>query len=356
MVKVGYDAQAFLMPNGGGGKGVQLRNLLGPFTESFIGFASKGRHSSPYPLVREGLENYRMWQQLSLPISLMRYKIDLFLAPYNTAPLLLPPRVGLILVLHDTTMMKGFRKPTLRGRMVDFYTRSQIPPAIARSRVVLTVSEHARSEILRSFPRADVRVLPCTISLEWFRPTPLDGREGYLLMVTSSAPHKNAWGAIEAYADYARRTGINARPFKIVGLTHAADSYQQRLVSLGIADLVEFMPSMTESELRDLYRGAVALVLPSFSEGFGIPMLEAMASGTPVIAAQTASLPEVGGNAALYFDPKDRGDMTAALETVLADGQLREQMAREGVKRAEVYRPDVVRREVMAFWSEFAGI
>jgi glycosyltransferase involved in cell wall biosynthesis len=356
MVKVGYDAQAFLSPNGGTGKGLQLRNLLGPFIERFIGFASNAPNRSGFPLVQEGAARYSLWQQVSLPVSLLRHKIDLFLAPYNTAPFFLPSRVDLILVLHDTTMMKGFRKPDLRGRFVDFYRRSQIPGAVARSRVVLTVSEHARSEILDIFPQADIRVIPCTIGAEWFRPEPLGDREGYLLMVTSSAPHKNAWGAIEAYANYARRAGSNARPFKIVGLSREAVLYGEKLASLGVANLVCFMPFVTEIELKELYWGAAALLLPSFAEGFGIPMLEAMATGTPVIASRAASLPEVGGEAPFYFDPADSEEMTIALETVLSESRLREEMARNGVVRAEVYRPDAVGEQVMAFWKEFAGV
>ncbi len=181
MVKVGYDAQAFLMPNGGGGKGLQLRNLLGPYIESFVGFASSAPNCSGYPLVQEGPASYSLWQEVFLPISLMRHRIDLFLAPYNTAPFLLPHRVELILVLHDTIYMKGFRKTQIRARLADSYRRRQVSPAVARSRVVVTVSEHARSEILKEFPRADVRVIPCTIDSSWFQSQSLRERDGYLL-------------------------------------------------------------------------------------------------------------------------------------------------------------------------------
>jgi glycosyltransferase involved in cell wall biosynthesis len=356
MVKVGYDGQAFLSPNGGTGKGLQLRNLLGPYAESFVGFASNAPNRSGFPLVQEGAASYSIWQQVSLPTSLVRHKIDLFLAPYNTAPFFLPGRVDLALVLHDTILMKDFRKPDIRGRVFDRYRRFQIAPSVARSRVVLTVSEHARSEILDAFPQANVRVIPCTINDAWFRPKPLSGRKGHLLMVTSSVPHKNAWAAIEAYASYAHRAGDEARPFKIVGLSRQADAYRERAAPLGIASLLDFTPFVTESELRELYYGAAAVLCPSFAEGFGIPMLEGMATGTPVIAARATALPEVGGDAAFYFDPTNREEMTAALETVLGDSQMREEMARKGVVRADVFRPDTVGRKVIAFWKEFAGV
>ena len=85
-------------------------------------------------------------------------------------------------------------------------------------------------------------------------------------------------------------------------------------------------------------------------------MLEGMATGTPVIAARATSLPEVGGDAAFYFDHADSKDMTSAIETVLADGPLRQEMARKGLARATIYRPEVVHRQVTAFWNEFAGV
>ncbi len=356
MSRVGYDAQAFLSPNGGTGKGAQLRTLIGPFIDRFIGFASTDPNPSGMPLVQEGRQSYTLWQQLSLPKSLRRHKIDFFLAPYNVAPFYLPRGVELILVLHDTILMKKFVKPDLRGRLMDLYRRWQIPASVRRARIVLTVSGHAKSEILEAFPRADVRVISCTVPKVWFDPRPLKQRAGYLLMVTSSAPHKNAAGAIEAYASYVKRTGSGARPLKLVGLSGKAGAYQERLQHLGIAPLITFLPFLCERELISLYQDAAALLFPSYAEGFGIPMLEAMATGTPVIAARATSLPEVGGDAAYYFDPNSVNEMAAALETVLTDDGLREQMAAKGLVRAELYQPEVIGRQVMKFWEEVAGI
>ena len=356
MRRVGYDAQAFLSPNGGTGKGLQLRNLLGPYVDSFTGFASTGPNPSGMRLVQEGAAGYNLWQQFSLPGSLRRHRIELFLAPSNTAPLLLPRRTELILVLHDLILRKGFRKPDRKGRRMDAYRRWQIGPSVRRAGTVLTVSAHARAEILEAFPRADVQVIPCTIGEEWFRPRPLEGRAGYLLMVTSSAPHKNAPGAIEAYARYAQGAGESARPLRIVGMAKEAGAYQAMLRSYGVAGLVSFLPFVTEAQLLELYLGAGALLFPSFAEGFGIPMLEAMATGTPVIASSATSLPEVGGAAACYFDPLSMEEAVAALERVLGDDALREAMAQKGIERARVYHPEVVGRQVVAFWERVAAV
>jgi len=355
-LRVGYDAQAFLSPNGGTGKGVQLRNLIGPFLDQFIGFASTEPNPSGLPLIQEGAKGHTLWQQFSLPSSLRRHSIDLFLAPANVAPFYLHRSIDLVLVLHDTIHMMEFRKPDWKGRLWDQYRRWQIPASVRRARVVLTVSEYSRGEILRMFPKADVRVIPCTIGEAWFDPKPLKDRDGYILMVTSSAPHKNAPAALRGYAEYARRAGASAKPLRIVGLAKAAGQYREELAREGVADLVAFLPFLSEQQLIAAYRDAAALLFPSLSEGFGVPMLEAMATGTPIIASRAASLPEVGGDAACYFSPHDHKDIADSLYQVLSNEPLREEMARKGLNRVQDFAPGRVRKQVIAFWREIAGL
>jgi glycosyltransferase involved in cell wall biosynthesis len=356
MLKVGYDAQTFLCSNGGLGKGRQLRNLLGRHIDHFAGFATPAPNYSGVKLIQEGASRHRIWQQISLPSSLRRHKIDLFLAPENTAPFFLPSSVRLVLVLHDTIMLQGFRQRELKPRLMDVYIRRQVPASVSRAEVILTVSEYSRADILRIFPEANVRVIPCTIPESWFDSAPIEAREDFLLMVTSSAPHKNAEGAITGYAQYARLAGKSAAPMKIVGLSREAASYKPLLEELGIADLVCFMPFLDEGELRNLYRKARAVIVPSLAEGFGIPVLEAMASGTPVLCSKAASLPEVGGTAPFYFDPHKASDIGSAVESVMNDVSLRQTMAGLGLQRAQDFHPSVVSKVVDEFWSEVAHV
>lgn len=356
MKRVGYDAQAFLAANGGTGKGVQLRNLIGPFLDQFVGFASAEPNPSGMPLIQEGFAGHTMWQQFSLPGSLRRHGIEVFLAPGNVAPLYLPRRMELILVLHDTIQMQNYSARGMHARFMNAYRRWQIPVSVSRASIVLTVSEHSRQQILQLFPCANVRVIPCTLPERWFDARPLEERAGYLLLVTSSAPHKNAQGAITGYMEYARQAGTATRPLLVVGLAHQAAAYRQELESQGIADLVTFLPFLPEAELLRVYQDAAALLFPSFAEGFGIPMLEAMATGTPVIAARAGSLPEVGAEAACYFDPHSVNELSHALLRVLGDEELRQSMAARGLDRAGVYAPSAVREQVIAFWKEVSGV
>ena len=356
MLKVGYEAQAFLSSNGGTGKGLQLRNLIGPFVNQFVGFASSEPNRSGLAFVQEGASGYNLWQQFSLPASLRRHGIDVFLAPANVAPYLLSRKIDLILVLHDTILLQPFRSAGFKERVVNAYRRWQIPYSVKRASVVLTVSEHARGQILTAFPKADVRVIPCTIGAAWFQPKPLEGREGYLLMVTSSAPHKNAEGGMRGYAEFVKREAGKAPPLHIAGMANKAQLYRELLMRLAIIDKVTFLPYLSEAELMAQYHGAAALLFPSFAEGFGIPMLEAMATGTPVIAADNTSLPEVGGNAGRYFNPYKTAEIALALQAVLRDSEVAASMAAKGVVQASRYSPDIVEAQVIAFWRGFGGI
>ena len=356
MLRVGYDAQTFLCSNGGLGKGLQLRNLLGRHIETFAGFASTAPNHSGMRLIQEGAQRHRIWQQVSLPNSLRRHKIDLFLAPENTAPFWLPSSVRLILVLHDMIPLRGFQQRDLKPRLMDTYLRRQIPSSVSRAEVILTVSEYSRSEILRVFPDAHVRVIPCTIPESWFDPAPIEGREDFLLMVTSPAPHKNAAGAIAGYAEYVRLAGSSPAPMKVVGLSAEVELYRSLLEELEITDLVSFMPFLTEAELRGLYRKARAVLVPSFAEGFGIPLLEAMATGTPVLTSNVTSLPEVGGPAPYYFDPRKRAEIGSAIDSVINDPSRQQRMASLGLLRAQDFHPSVVSKLVDDFWSEMAHV
>ncbi len=356
MLRIGYDAQTFLSGNGGLGKGVQLRNLLGRYIDRFTGFATPAPNHSGLKLIQEGACRHRVWQQVSLPNSLRRHKIDVFLAPENTAPFFLPAAVRLVLVLHDMIPMQRFPQNKLKARLMDTYLRRQIPASVARAEVVLTVSEFSRSEILRVFPTANVQVIPCTIPEPWFDPAPRKNRQNFLLMITSPAPHKNAAGALAGYAEYTRQAGSSVAPMRIVGLSREAEQLQPMLVRLGIAQHVTFMPFLAETELRNLYRTARAVLVPSFAEGFGIPVLESMATGTPVLTSNVTSLPEVGGPAPLYFDPCKPVEIGAAIFTCLSEPSRQQAMAALGLERAKLYHPALVSRLVDDFWQGFGQV
>ncbi len=355
-LRVAYDAQALVAGDGGTGKGAQLRNLINSRWAHFQGYAPSADKREFTGIVRGGAGRYLIWQQASLPRLLKPWKPDVFLAPYNTAPLWLPSGTQLVLVLHDLILLQNFRATSARMRIINSYRRRLIPFSVARSRHVLTVSEFSRNAILQYFPDTRVTVIPCTIPESWFvPPDPLRNRDNYILIVTATPPHKNAARALCAYASYVKRAGAEAVNLRVVGLALAAESFRSIVRDAGISEKVVFEPFVSNTTLQQLYRRARAVVVPSLLEGFGIPVLEGMASGTPVIASRSSSLSEVGGDAIEYFDPLDEESMAASIYALLASPERCLESARKGYLQASRFHPGIVRRQVDEFWLQIAS-
>ena len=219
-----------------------------------------------------------------------------------------------------------------------YYFRSLVPRVLRSSRVLVADSESTRRDITQSYGIAPdkIRVVypgydPDTYSANG-SDRPLRSREGsYLLYVGNLLPHKNLLSLLDALAILRRR-----RRARLIirgdGQPAYARAVRERVETLGLGDLVSFQGYAAEGALRDLYAGAVCLVLPSLREGFGLPVLEAMACGTPVITSSSSSLPEVGGDAALRVDPHDAIDLADAMYRVLTDADLRDDLRERGLK------------------------
>jgi glycosyltransferase involved in cell wall biosynthesis len=355
-LRVAYDAQALVSGDGGTGKGAQLRNLINSRCAHFQGYAPSADNKEFTGIVRGGAGRYLIWQQASLPRLLKPWKPDVFLAPYNTAPLWLPSGTQLVLVLHDLILLQNFRARSARMRIINSYRRRLIPFSVARSRHVLTVSDYSRNAILQNFPATRVTVIPCTIAESWFAPRETSRqRDNYLLLVTGTPPHKNAARALCAYASYVKRAGAEAASLRVVGLALAGEEFRAVVRDAGIGDHVTFEPFVSNATLQQLYRRARAVLVPSLMEGFGIPVLEGMASGTPVLASRSTSLSEVGGDAIEYFDPLDEESIAAAIYNLLGNPDLCQERASQGHAQAARFHPSVVRAQVDEFWLQVAS-
>jgi glycosyltransferase involved in cell wall biosynthesis len=156
-------------------------------------------------------------------------------------------------------------------------------------------------------------------------------------------PHKNVPRLVEAFAEVRRRLPDMQPQLVLAGPrtnAHGRDemgAVGSAIARTGIGDHVRFTGFVPREHCSILYRNAAVFAFPSLFEGFGLPMVEAMGSGAPVAASNCTSLPEVGGDAALYFDPLDVHDMADVLCTVLQDAGLRERMSRAGLARAKAY-------------------
>lgn len=281
---------------------------------------------------------------------LKREQPDLYFTPGFNAP---RPRKGeppIAITVHDLIHLDV---PEESSAFKRWYYRHVVGPAVQRAHVVFTVSAFSKNRIVEHFgtDAHKVRVIGNGVS-DAFTP---DGetahhsdhahhRHGrYLLYVGNHKPHKNVPALIGAFA--------RAKLDKELGLVMTGrpdETLVAQIKEAGIDGRVRFVEGLTDAELAGWYRGALALVCPSRYEGFGMPVLEAMACGTPVICSGAEALVEVAAAAALHTDPDGIADFAEALERIVEDEALRSDLTAMGFERAKRFTWDGVAEQVRA--------
>lgn len=295
-----------------------------------------------------------LWVQSGLRVGVSRARAGLLL---NLMPEgLLFPSIPQLTVVHD---LLPLRYPAEYPRQ-QYYFRHYVPAVLRCSRGVIVISESTRRDVLRFYP--DVRPEKVHVVLSGydsrrFAAEPLDearGDDRYALYLGNVMPHKNLERLVEAFALVARRTPCRlvlrgtGRPVHVARL-------RGRIADLGIESRVDWQPYASAEDIGALYRRARVLVLPSIYEGFGLTALEAMACGTPVVASNTSSIPEVVGDAALTVDPLDASAIAEAMTRVLTDDVLAKDLRARGVARAGAFSWEKTARAVQAVMREVAA-
>jgi glycosyltransferase involved in cell wall biosynthesis len=354
-LRIAYDARMSLGQYRGMGR--YLRALISGREDQLIGLCATGESDPKLGPLARGFRSYPLWEQLSLARRVREHHIDVLIAPYNTAPLWLPPSTRLILIVHDLIYMDPLPPSrSLYQNAGRLYRRMVTPRAVRRADLILTVSHYTANQLASRFGIAEerLRVIPVSLGEEWFeQAAEARSQVPFVLAVAGEAPSKNLARAIEAFAQLKKKTPTQPLRLKVAGVKppfHAA--FQQQALAHGIGNSVEFLSYVSDAQMRELYRSASLLLMPSLAEGFGIPVVEAMASSLPVVASRASSLPEVGGEAALYFDPLSPVEMAQAMRRVLLDAGLRAQMAERGRLQARRFHPQAVNGMIDAFWRE----
>ena len=292
------------------------------------------------------------WDQVSLPLQLARDRISVFLSPYYKGPLFSPCPV--VLSIHDLYFIQYPRKRwpaygALTTRLARLYA--------SRAAAIIADSEYSKRSVLERLGMSPgkVTVIPVALGPE-FKPQPLaesvTTRYGlvppYILYVGNFRSHKNLPRLIRAYANLSKSFRDTHQLVLAGGDWEHRQTLEGLVRDLGVIDRVLFPGLIEDAHLPAVYSGCALFVLPSLEEGFGLPALEAMACGAPVVAGNRAAIPEVVDKAAILVDPENVPAMTEAIARVLSVSDLRETLRQSGLARAMEFSSDRTSGRVLA--------
>jgi glycosyltransferase involved in cell wall biosynthesis len=376
-MRIGFDLRPFLKEETG--VGVYFRNLLFELAridredEFFLVSASWKDRFAPEripPFAKKTFRDLRwpvrlvdaLWYGSQWPTldAIFGAKLDLTHSP---APLPLPTKGRRIVTVCDLFFLDepGRADP---GARKHFLKRTEA--ALREADGIVAISEYAKAALLGRFDLDAEKIRVTHLGVEEARRTPPDPASvertraalglpsEFLLFVGASEPRKNLPVLIDALAIVHER-GMKV-PLVIVGRAGAGHgALLDRIAARGLAEWVKLPGYLPDADLRHLYHAASALVFPSSCEGFGLPLLEAMAAGLPAAVSNSGALPEIGGEAAVYFDPDDASGMAGRIIEVLTDPGSRESLRRRGPLRAAEFRWERTAARTLDFYREVLG-
>lgn len=303
--------------------------------------------TAPEPAPHSGLRAH-IWEQVRFPLTLRNYDLDILHTPAGAPPRTSVPSVATI---HDISPI--VHPEWFSTKYVALY-RLLTAHAVRSSDRIVTVSEFARDEIVERYPKARGKTVPIHNGVtprDWDAGEAVEALAGrdFLLFVGAMNPRKNLRTLVESYQQYREQV---TDPVALALAGPKRDVFESE--GLPRIDGVQTLGFVPETRLTWLYGNATAFVFPSLYEGFGLPILEAMSAGTPVVTSDRGAMTEVAGDAAMLVDPERRGSLTDALERLTTDGELRARLAAEGPSRAAEFTWKRAAEETMQVYREVA--
>ena len=297
-------------------------------------------------IIELGCPSYPLWEQWALPRAVRKYGVELLHCTSNTAPIWC--KTPLVLTLHDIIFLEGRDKQnhSLYQNMGWLYRRLDVPRILDKCKRIITVSEFEKENIIAKLkiPRERVTMIYNGYN-EWFRP--IDDtmqvykkyipESGFLFFLGNTDPKKNTERTLVAYSRYLEKSTVK-RKLLMADLSpdyldaiirnNAIENIRNNMVVPGYID---------NKDLPYIYNSAFAFLYTSLRESFGIPILESMACGTPVVTSNTSSMPEIGGTDAILVNPEDVGQITAMLLELENNPAFYEEKRRAGLERVKSF-------------------
>jgi glycosyltransferase involved in cell wall biosynthesis len=328
-----------------------LKNILEIDKESYFHIYWAGDNYEDFmkhntKIIMSSKKHHRFFEQYYFPDNLKNENIDVFHIPQNGIGISEYTTCKKIVTIHDLipymmpeTVGKGYLSKFLR----------ELPKVVELSDAIITVSEWSKKDILKFFPidESKVHVTPLAADKKYM---PLDREKckvelknkynitkPFILYIGGFSPRKNVKALLIAFSQVFSKLKIEHQ-LVIVGATKDDGNYLSKMSSsLDVSSNIIFTGFVPEDDLPNLYNSCEAFVYPSLYEGFGLPPLEAMSCGTPVITSNISSIPEVVGDSGILIDPFSTVSLIEALELVLNDDKKKQELREKGLARASEY-------------------
>jgi glycosyltransferase involved in cell wall biosynthesis len=303
---------------------------------------------------------YFLWEQIALPWIIRKIKPDILHCTSNTAPLW--GKTPLVLTLHDIIFLdkQSEWNRSIYQRLGRIYRRWIVPRIAPKCRKIITVSDYEKHRIQRRFPEEEDRITRVYNGLSPdFSPEKKDNsiikkyipRDQYLFFLGNTDPKKNTVGVLKAYACYLKASK-QKRPLLIADLNEIEiDSILIRENIHEIKPAIYLTGYIPNRDLPSLYAGAFAYLYPSLRESFGLPLLEAMACGTPVISSNTSAIPEIAGDAALLINPANEKEMADQLIRLEEDPLIYQEQVEKGYIRSASFSWEKTAEELLSIYQ-----
>lgn len=319
------------------------------------------RNNLKYRVLKPG----KAWTQWRLPLDLYTHKPqpDVFFTPTHYAPRFSPaPTVISIMDLAYLYFPEMFKKTDL------YKLKNWTAQSVRNAKSIITISQSTKNDIIKEYKIPGEKVVVIypgiksvisqnsqSITMETLQ-SKYEISKNFILFVGTLQPRKNISRLIEAFAKTLSQEKIPSDlELVIVGKKGwLYEDIYKKPAQLGIEEKVKFLNFVTDEELAILYKNAICYVLPSLYEGFGLPVLEAMQHNCPVITSNVSSLPEAGGDAALYVNPEDISDISEKIKTLIIDKQLRQQLIEKGKKQITKFSWEKTAKETLKVLEQAA--
>ncbi|HTQ80847.1 MAG TPA: glycosyltransferase family 1 protein [Thermoanaerobaculia bacterium] len=306
---------------------------------------------------------YSLRELLALSWQLYRLNLDLYHSTHYVLPAFVRSRV--VVTIHDIIHL--LYPEFLPSRLAFFYAQRMIRHGLARGDRVIAVSQNTKADLMEYFDvdGKKIQVIYNGVEDRFREPLPEEEIERrlapygiarpYLLFVGNPKPHKNLDNVVQAYARARRMAQFDAPLLCVGGPPGGSDKVRQRAEFLGLADRVLQVGQVPEEVLPAVYQGAELFLYPTLYEGFGLPVIEAMASRTAVITSNTSALKEIAEGYAHLVDPLDVDGMAKAIARCMSDPEHRANLAKLGTRRAEDFRWERTARRTLDAYRTALG-